>query len=560
VASRKPKRARAASSAEPAERSARDWLRLLALLPGYDCYRDANGFRFDAPAADMACDFFAECLRHIEGEKAGSPFTLEPWQQALIGCLFGWKRADGYRRYREAFIYIPRKNGKTPLAAGIANFVLFCDAERGQQNIVAAADSDQASLLFRHAAGMVESEPELATRADVYRGYGQRSIVRKDDPSAFRVVSSDARTKHGGNLHLGIVDELHAQPDRELVDVIRTSMASANRRQPLFVCITTADIERMSICNESYDYACKVRDGIIKDSAYLPVVYEAKPEDDWTSEATWAKANPNLGVSVSVEYLRRECAKAREIPAYENTFKRLHLNIRTQQDVRWIPLERWDACDSVVADADLLHRTCFAGLDLGSTRDLTALVLAFPVDERIVWKPYFWVPEETMHERVRRDRVPYDVWVRLGLMKTTPGNTTDYDFIRRDINEIANQYAIQEMAVDRLFQGAQLSTQLQADGFNIITFGMGYASMTAPTKELERLIFGKQLVHNANPVLRWMAANVAVSTDAAGNIKPDKAKATERIDGIVAGIMALGRLNATGDSGSVYSDRGILVI
>ena len=355
----------------------RNWDKILRLIPGYDPFATAEGAVFCPEAADMAVDFFAECLKHIEGKLAGSAFLLEEWQQGIVGNLFGWKRKDGTRRFREAFIFVPRKNGKTPLAAGIANLCFFCDDEPGAQGVCAAAEKEQAALTYRHAKGMIEQEPELSSRVRVFRALKSIAMV-DDEASTFKVISADADTKHGGNYSFAIIDELHAQPNRELVDVIQTSFASANRRQPLLIHITTSDFDRPSICNEKHDYASKVRDGIIKDAAFLPVIYEAKTTDDWRSPATWAKANPNLGVSVSLDYLQRECQRAQDTPTYESTFKRLHLNIRTEQDVRWLQMEAWDACGATFDAAELDGQPCFGGLDLSSTSDITAFVLYFP--------------------------------------------------------------------------------------------------------------------------------------------------------------------------------------
>ncbi len=310
------------------------WEALLRLIPGYDPIGTANGAWFDAKAAQLALDFFPECLRHIEGDLADKPFVLQPWQQSFVANLIGWKRKDEsgrtVRRYRETLLYVPRKNGKPPLAAGVALLIFFTDPERGQQDYIAASDREQAGLLFRHCKGMVEREPALSDRCRIYGGNaagGQsRSIVREQDGSFLRIVSADAESKHGGNTHLAIVDELHAQPNRDLVDVLQTSMASANRPQPLLICITTADYDRPSICNEKHGYASKVRDGIIQDPSFLPCIYEAGREDKLTDEAVWRKANPNLGVSVSLDFLKRETQRAKDTPAYENTVRQLHLN------------------------------------------------------------------------------------------------------------------------------------------------------------------------------------------------------------------------------------------
>lgn len=542
-----------------AKRMPAKWSRLMRLIPGYDPAATARpGDSFDASAADDAVQFIEQGLCHIEGALAGKPFKLEDWQKAIVGCIFGWKNAAGYRRYREVFLYVPRKNGKTPLAAAIALVCLFTDGEVGAHNVCAAADTEQASLLFRHAAGMVERSEILSPKAKVYRGYGQRSIVVDSIGSNLKVVSSDASTKHGGNGHLAMIDELHAQPNRDLVDVLQTSMASANRMQPLLICITTADFDRESICNEKYDYAGKVRDGILDDPSFLPVIFEASIDDDWTDPKVWAKANPNLGVSVSEEYLTRECKRAQDSPAYENTFKRLHMNMRTQQDVRWLQLERWDKCAEPFSPAAIKGVPCWAGLDLASTTDVASFVLAFPVSDGSMYLlPYFWIPGERAQDRERRDRVPYETWGRQGFIKLTDGNVIDYDLVKRDIIELAQTYTIQEIAYDP-WNATQVALQLQDDhGMTMVEFRQGFVTMNEPTKQFERLVIDGKLRHGGNPVLRWMASNVSVKTDEAGNLKPDKKKSTEKIDGIVASIMAVGRaLVADGPKKSVYSSRG----
>lgn len=511
-------------------------------IPGYNPWSDARDCWFDDEAAQDAIDFFPEVLRHIEGALAGSPFILERWQQAIVANLFGWKRTDELgrevRRYREAFIYVPRKGGKTPLAAGISNYVLFCDEEPGAQCYCAAADRDQATYIFRHMKGMIEAEPELAERCVVYKA--TRSIEMEDEGSTLKVLSADADTKHGGNSHLVIVDELHAQPNRDLVDTLQTSFASANRKQPLLIFITTADFDRPSICNEKLDYACKVRDGILSDRAFLPVIYAADIADDWTDPAIWAKANPNLGISVSREYLERECKRAQESPAYLNTFLRLHLNVKTTNDVAWVDMSKWDECGKLPVDLEKLKgRDCYAGLDLSSTTDISAFVLLFPDDGGNIVVPFFWVPGENARKRELRDRVPYQTWARSEFIQLTDGNVIETDVIRKKINELGKQFNIRAIAVDR-WNSMSLSTQLMADGFNVEMFGQGFATMTGPTKELEKLITSCKLSHGGHPVLRWMASNLTVETDSAGNVKPSKSKSTEKIDGMVSLVMAIG--------------------
>lgn len=547
------------------------WRRLFDLIPGYDPIATAEpGDWFDVDAAERVVAFFHECLTHIEGRLAGRPFILGLWQQAIVGCLFGWKRADGYRRYREAFLYVPRKNGKTPFVAGVADYVLFCDPEMGQQNVCAAGEREQAALLYRYAKGMVEAEPELNSRAKIHKGLAQRCITVPGTQSVMKVISAEAETKHGGTLHLAVMDELHVQPTPDLLDVIATSMASENRPQPLLIQMTTADIERESVCNEKHDYACKVRDGVIDDATFLPVIYEALLDEDWRDEAVWGRVNPNLGVSVSLDYLRRAAKKAHEMPRFENTFRRLHLNMRTQQVDRWIPMEIWRENGPVEADpvawrAEALERLrgkqCMGGLDLGSTSDLTALGLLFGDAEKgYEFLPWFWMPVAGIRTKKQKYGDLYRSWISKGFIEATEGDVCDYAVVRKRLNTLANTYGIQDLAVDRLFQGVQLCTDLAGDGLNVVAFGQGFYSMAAPSKRFEEVILERKFSHGNNPVLSWMAANAKVATDTAGNIKPVKPKhgSPLKIDGIVTAVMALGRRMAVKPKRkSVYETRGI---
>jgi phage terminase large subunit-like protein len=496
---------------------------------------------FDEEAAELAVEFFPRFLRHVKGEWAGQPFELSPWQRdKIIRPIFGWKRKDGTRRYRTVYVEVPRKSGKSSLSAGIALILLYSDREMGGEVYSAAADRDQAAIVFDAAKSMVESSPELQAISDVYR----RLIFVRRTSSVYRVLSADVPTKHGLNAHGIIFDELHAQRTRDLWDVLTTSTGA--RRQPLVVAITTAGFDRESLCWEVHNYACKVRDGVIQDDTFLPVIYGAADDEDWRDEKVWKQVNPGLGISIKLDYLRQEARKAAETPSYQNTFRRLHLNQWTQQNERWIDLAAWDACAGPVEVESLAKKRCFAGLDLSTTTDITACVLLFPPDKnadafRLV--PFFWVPEDTVAKRTRRDGVPYDAWVRDGLIETTPGNVVDYDRMRERIKKLRNQYYLVEIAIDR-WNATQLAAQLQNDGHEVVGFGQGFRDMSSPTKELEKLVISKRLQHGGHPVLRWMADNVSVKQDPAGNLKPDKAKSTGRIDGIVASIMALGRFMA----------------
>lgn len=546
--------------------SEREWISLLRLTPGYDPFAQAEDCWFDCAIAKNALDFFPEMLKHVEGEKAGKPFILELWQQSIVANLIGWRRIDGkcreIRRYRECLIYVPRKNGKSPLIAGLAVYIFFCDKEAGQQDYIAAGEREQAGMLFRHIKGMVTQEPELFGKCKIYGGTaaaGQsKSIVKEGDQSFLRVIAADGDTQHGGNTHLAVIDELHVQKNRELFDVLTTSMASENRKNPLFINITTADFDRESICNELHDRACKVRDNNGDrsqpgyDPAFLPVIYETLIEEDWTDEKTWEKSNPNLDVSVSRDYLRRECQKAKENPAYENTFRRLHLNQKTSQDCRVIPMDKWDLCGEGVSPVEwrkqmlelLKGQQCAGGLDLGSVSDLTSLALLFGDDtDGYDLLSFFWGPEENATVREKKDGVPYLTWARQGFLTLTEGNETDYQLVRAQINTLADEYGIHAIAGDRLFQGAQLLQDLTRDGMNVLAFGQGYVSMAAPTRRLLELVSAGKLRHGNNPILRWMAGNAAAESEHAGSDAPlkfSKKKSKEKIDGIIGATMAVG--------------------
>jgi phage terminase large subunit-like protein len=544
-----------------------DWPRVLKLIPGYDPIATAGDCRFNPDTALAAVNFFRHHLCHIEGALAGTPFLLEEWQQAIIGNLFGWTRKDAkgrtVRRYREAMIFIPRKNGKTPLAAGIGLYYLFCDPERGQQNYIAASTREQAGLLFRHCKGMVLQQPSLNDRCRIYGGTapgGQsQSIVRESLGSFLKVISGDSDVgTHGKNLNLAIVDELHEQPNRNLIDALRTSMASANKSQPLMVYTTTSDFDREgSICNEMHEYACKVRDGIVEDQKFLPVIYEATKEEDWTSPEVWARVNPNIGISVSGEYLADECKKAKENPALENLFKRLHLNVRTEQSERLIPMDAWDECGatSVVMPEENEYRACYCGLDLSTVNDLTAFACAFPADDGgYDVSVRVFCPRDTV-----RKHAIYQQWEREGLIEVTDGlRSTDYRYVRQRINEDAQRYQIQQIGYDP-WNASHLAAELgQEDGFQMVEFRQGYLAMNEPTKEVVRLVLDRKLRHGGHKVLRWMAGNMAVKPDPAGNLKPDKQASGGKIDGMVAVIMAIGLAMRNTANESAYSTPGML--
>ena len=511
---------------------------------------------FDPVAAFAAEFFFEGMLVHIEGPLAGQPFVLEPWQRELVRELFGRKLPDGRRQYSTLYLEVPRGNGKSTFAAGLALYLLTVEGEQSAKIYGAAADKAQAAIVFETAEKMVAASPQLAKKITAYRN---KTMEFAESGSKYIVLSSEAYTKHGLNPSGIIFDELHAQPNRELYDVLVTAMGK--RAQPLMVLITTAGYDRNSICWEQHEYARKIIDDTISDPTWLARIYAAAPDDDWTSPAVWAKANPNYGVSVREEFLRQQCASALQSPAYQNTFRRLYLNQWTQQENRWLDMSAWDACGTALPD--LAGRNCYGGLDLASTTDIAAFVLCFPPvdgDTEPTWLlPFFWVPAENITDRERRDRAPYSTWVQQGHMTATPGNVIDYGYIRNQINELAELYALQEIAIDP-WNATQVSLDLQDDGMTVIEMRQGFASMSAPTKEMLRLVLAMRLAHGGNPVLRWMADNTAARQDPAGNVKLDKAKSTGRIDGMIAAVMALARatLHDPDRERSIYEERGII--
>ncbi len=522
---------------------------------------DLTKYEFDPVAGQVAIDFIETYITHVKGELGGKPFLLLDWEKDFVRNLFGWKdKETGYRRYREAFVFVPRKQGKSPLGAAIALYLLIVDREPGAELVSVAADRDQARAIFDTARFMVKQNDALDELVSAFRN----AIVAKQGAAVYKVVSSEAGSKHGGNLHAALFDELHAQKDRELYDVIQTSFGA--RRQPLLISFSTAGYDRESICYEVYTSAKQVYEGIVQRDWFYPVIYEADPEDDWTSEETWKKANPSLGHTVKIEYLRQEFQKAISSPQYQNTFKRLYLNMWTSQETRWIDMNVWDKCGEPPIDMKLLEGAeCYGGLDLATVSDIAAFVLDFPnesgEEELHTWLPALFCPESKLTDPGFRDRDMYRAWADQGYLIATPGNVIDYEYIIAEIERLGDLYNIKEIAFDR-WGAAQISQTLTNMGFTLIGFGQGYVSMSPPTKEVERLIMQHRVRHGNHPVMRWMADNVMVTTDPAGNIKPDKKKSRQKIDGVIAAIMATDRAvrNSVGRKDSVYERRGLVVL
>jgi len=515
----------------------------------YNPWRDAGkDYIFKRKTAEQVCKFIETEMCHNKGEFAGRPFMLERWERKLIGHLFGWKhRKTGLRRYRKFFLFLPRKNGKTQITSALGIIFLVADNEPGAEVYAAAADTQQASLVFDEAARIVGHNSNLSKLIKVFPGY--KAMKCEVDSGYWRVLSSEAGTKHGLNPSAAIIDEVHAQKKTELMDVLETGMAA--RRQPIMVYISTADYAGDSPCNRLLDYARNVRDGQIKDQSFLPVIYEASDdEDDWKSEDLWREVNPNYGISIKPDYFRRQFKKALAEPSFENTFKRLHLNMTTEQEKRWMKMDDWDASGQQIDQCELEGQPCFAGIDLSSSIDISALVLYFPAQCACI--PWFWVPAKTADKRIE-----YQMWAKEGYIKISKGRVIDYSLIRQQINECAKRFDLRDIAYDP-YNASQLVKQLgDEDGLPVMEFMQTFKSISEPSKELEKLVISHKLIHFGNPVMRWMASNVNAIEDKNGNIK--LAKPTKdsplKVDGIIALVMAFGASLASETPGESYLDQ-----
>ncbi|MFZ7339704.1 terminase large subunit [Streptococcus suis] len=512
---------------------------------------------YDKVKADRAVTFINN-LSHTKGKWAGKRFDLLPWQEQIVRDLFGIVKGDGNRQFLTAYIEIPKKNGKSELAAAIALYLLYADNEASAEVYGAACDRNQASIVFDVAKQMVQMSRPLEKRSKIMGA--TKRIVNYSNAGFYQVLSAETGTKHGLNVSGLVFDEIHAQPNRHLYDVLTKGSGDA-REQPLFFIITTAGTDRNSICYELHTKALDILNGRKKDTSFYPVVYGLSDEDDWNDEANWRRANPSLGHTIGIDRVREAYQQALDNPAEENVFKQLRLNMWTSSSVAWIPEHVYAKGNDPIKYESLKGRSCYAGLDLSSTSDITAFVLVFPPrfeEENYIVLPYFWLPEDTLELRCRRDHVLYDVWERQGYIKTTEGNVVHYGFIEKFIEDLSEIYHIKEIAYDR-WNATQMVQNLEGMGLTMVPFGQGYKDMSPPSKELYKLMMEGKIQHGGHPVLKWMGQNVVMRQDPAGNIKPDKEKSVEKIDGIVALIMGLDRcIRHQIDEGSVYDERGIL--
>lgn len=508
---------------------------------------------FDRAAANRAIHFY-ESLSQTKGRWAGQKLKLEPWQKFIVWNIFGWKRADGTRRFRYVYLDMGRKNGKTALAAGTALYFLFADGEPRAEVYSVASVRDQAKICFNDSKSIVTNTPGLGKRITPFAN----SLVHEPSGSMYKALSSDAGIQDGYSPSCVIVDEYHAHPNNDMFDVMKSGMGA--REQPLMFIITTAGFNRQYPCYEFRNNCINILHGIVEDDSVFTAIYTLDEGDDWDNPNNLIKSNPNLGVSVSKEYLLEQIADAKNRPSAVRNVKTKNCNIWVDADKTWILDEQWMMnCGDDARVERLRGCACFAGLDLANVSDMVAYVLMFHEDDKYQVLPFFWIPEEALAKKIKESNASFGAWVEQGYVRVTPGNVTDYDYVQADILRINEVYDVKSTAYDR-WNSSQTIIDLTNEGLEMSPFGQGYGSMSAPTKELERLVLTGQLEHFGNPVLRWMMASVAIAADPAGNIKPDKRKSTQKIDGVVAMVMALGEMMTamSKDDENPYASRGML--
>lgn len=569
-----------------------------------------RGIHFSEDDANHALDFFPQFLRHNEGEHANQPFNLSPHQVFIVGSIFGWLKADGYRRFRVAYWEESKGGGKTPTCSGMAIYGLTMDGEQGAEIYTAAVTRDQAGIAFKDCKHMAEKST-FADRLIIT----EHNIAYPATNSFIRPVSSEARSLDGKRVFFAVVDELHEHNTHLVVDKI--SLGVKGRKSPLILEPTNSGYDRTSVCWEHHEYTRQVLEQVFEDDTWFGFIPQldtcdkcladnkSSPQDDcencdhYWDESVWKKSNPNLGVSITYDYLRSEVAKARRIPSHAMMVKRLNFGIWTENYSHWLPMDDWDACagplDWRALRESLKGRRCFAGLDLADTSDTASLVLIFPpdkivkkiqatredgteIDAELLDEPFFmlafvWIPSE-MKNRTGQERARFEGWIAQGLIEATPGNLIDYRYILKTIGQCRLDYDLKMLAFDR-WGSTKIVTELCDDlGFTVdekeakqyrkpllVQMGQGFASMSSPTKEMSNLVIAHKIVHGGHPVLRWAFGNVVIDQDPAGNEKINKAKSTDKVDPAVAGVMGLElAIRNPVPPGSVYEDRGLLVL
>ncbi len=514
---------------------------------------DRNGRGFHP--ADNLCAFI-ERLPHVKGPLAGEPISLEPWQVFILTTVFGWVTPDGKRRFRRSYIEVPRGNAKSTLSSAVALYMLAADHEGGAEVYSLATTRDQARIVFGDAQTMARRSPGFRTRFSVNVGAHNMHVLASG--SKFEALSAEGSTLDGLNIHFGCVDELHAHKTRTVYDVVETG--TGKRDNSLLWVITTAGSNRAGICYEVRTFVSKLLDGVFEDDTQFGIIYGLDDGDDWTSENALIKANPNWGISVRPEILGPLQAKAMQLPSAVNNFKTKHLNEWVNADTAWMDMRAWDACADTSLDIDnFIGQPCWIGLDLASKTDIAALILIFAhpeiADAYLTFGKYY-LPEDTVHGAGNSQ---YSGWMRIDRLTVTPGNVIDFSWIEADLLDMASRFAIQAVAFDP-FQATQLSTRMLAEGLPMIEVRPTVLNFSEPMKILEALVLQKKLAHDGDPVLTWMASNVVAHLDVKDNIYPRKERPENKIDGIVALIMALSRAIKPGDVVVLGADYELMLL
>jgi len=527
---------------------------------------------YSEDAASHVIEFFHRYLHHSLGEWAGQVFLLEPWEQFILSASFGWlRKEDGCRRFKVVYIECARKNGKSPLASGVGLYLFDADGEPGAQVYTAATKYKQAKIVHGEAERMVLSSPTLRKRIGIVRD----NLHVLDTASRFEPLGRDSKTEDGLNVHGAIIDEYHAHPDSGLYDVLRTAMGA--RRQPMMFIITTAGYKKQCPCYIQREYVTNVLEGVFEDDSVFGIIYTLdeeekdeqgnviRPADDWMDESVWIKANPNLGVSVKLRDMQQMCHEAVESPTKQNEFKTKRLNIWTEAVTAWITQKSWNSCSFPVNEEDLRGRVCCGALDLSTVVDVTSWTLCFPPqgeEDRYQFLFRFFIPGANLRERVRRDRVPYDVWIRQGFITATEGDVIDYDFVEEQVKEDARKFDLKKLAFDP-YNATQIINHLQDEGIVTVEFSQGMMTMSPATKDFEKRVLNQEIAHGGNPVMAWMVGCTTVKSDPAGNIKPvkpDRLKSSNRIDGVITSIMALDQATRHEEKPMPYKDHSVFVI
>lgn len=491
-----------------------------------------RGLVFKKKKAEHALKFF-EFLRHYKGEWAGKPFILSPWQAFIVYVLFGWYKSDGYRRFNYAYIEVARKNGKTTLAAVIALYLLIADNEPAAEVFSIATKYGQAYKTLEEAQGVISKSPALRKRI----GVSKNAAFDELSMSKFVALAADHKKEDSHNPHGVVNDEYHAAPNPHMYNVMKSAMGA--RRQPLLLTITTAGFNVNSDCYNLRKTCVDILKGIKEQDNMFAIIYTLDEDDDWKDEDLWVKANPNLNVSVKLNYIRNEYKSAINTETEIVNFKTKNLNIWTSSVTQWIDDSDWMACNIMKIKKTMVPDFSFAGLDLAFTTDIVGTSILFGNEDMFHLKPFFWIPEKKMKERT--DFVDYELWASQDYIKVIPGPAIENDVLITDLLEIYEQWSVRSIGFDRWAMNISgVAKALKEEGLEINPFGQGFQSMSFPTKELEKWILQKILNHEGNPVLRWMNSNVFIKRNPAGDIKIDKDKSQDKVDGMVATVMAIG--------------------